>query len=182
MHTEFLLKRVGHRIKSARIAKKMTLEEVSRAVPGLSASALSNYEHGRREPPLIIFMQLARVFGVDADHLACLDGSTGVADAPADYIEGEVIRDHDNDHKHLSPPNPADDAAAAADASSGPMSMSMSMSMQDRMAIELFLELSDEGKKDTTTHILREKQTEDMRKDLAKARSEIAQLQQKKSG
>jgi transcriptional regulator with XRE-family HTH domain len=178
MHTEFLLKRVGHRIQSARIAKKMTLEDVSRAVPGLSASALSNYEHGRREPSLIIFMQLARVLGVDADHLACLDGSTGIADAPADYIEGEVIRDHDNDHKqqHLSPPpNPADDAAA--DASSGPMSMSM----QDRMAIQLFLELSDEGKKDTTTHILREKQTEDIKRDLARARAEITQLQQKKS-
>jgi transcriptional regulator with XRE-family HTH domain len=53
----------GERLRNARIAAKMTPEEVAVAV-GRSAVSINGYELGRIEPPIHVLAQIAAVCGV----------------------------------------------------------------------------------------------------------------------
>ena len=71
-------KESGQRLADARRDKKMTLEELSKAVHGfLSPSRLSNYEQGIRSLGIKESLALSKVLGVNASYLLCLDEEVG---------------------------------------------------------------------------------------------------------
>ena len=64
---------IGRRIKEAREALDLSLEELAKRTGGkLSKSRISNYEQGIRMPGPYEANVLAEVLGVDAAHLLCL--------------------------------------------------------------------------------------------------------------
>ena len=58
----------GKRLKAARIAKKMTQEELAEAV-GVTKGAIGNYESEVSSPKENILIALMKVLGVDANYL-----------------------------------------------------------------------------------------------------------------
>lgn len=59
---------VAQRIKALRSELKISQEELASRI-GISRSALSLYEIGRREPDFDIIQRLASLFGVSVDYL-----------------------------------------------------------------------------------------------------------------
>lgn len=59
---------LGMRITLLRAEKGWSQAELARRI-GVSASAVSMYEQGRREPSLGLLVRLAREFGVTTDYL-----------------------------------------------------------------------------------------------------------------
>lgn len=70
-------KEAGIRLKRARDAMGLSLEEAARRVPGLSKSRLGNWEQGTRTMPNEFAVKLAAVYGVKAAWLGCLDDDQG---------------------------------------------------------------------------------------------------------
>ena len=70
-------KEAGIRLKKAREANHLSLEEAARRVPGLSKSRLGNWEQGTRTMPNEFAVKLAAVYGVNAAWLGCLDNDEG---------------------------------------------------------------------------------------------------------
>jgi transcriptional regulator with XRE-family HTH domain len=67
-------KEAGRRLKAARNAKNLTLEELSKRLGGvLSPSRLSNYEQGTRMIGVQESLALYNVLGVPPAHLLCVD-------------------------------------------------------------------------------------------------------------
>ena len=66
----------GKRLKNARIAKKMTQEELAKAV-GVTKGAIGNYESEVSSPKEQILIELMKILGIDANYLY------------QDYIESE---------------------------------------------------------------------------------------------
>jgi transcriptional regulator with XRE-family HTH domain len=67
-------KEAGKRLKAAREAKGMTLQELSKRVGNLlSPSRLSNYEQGTRMLGVREALALHSVLGVQPSHLLCVD-------------------------------------------------------------------------------------------------------------
>lgn len=75
----------GKRIKAARLHNNMTLDEVCAKIPGLLASRLSNWEHGRNMVGVDEAKKLAPVLGVSAAYLLTLE------DAPDNQRERSLI-------------------------------------------------------------------------------------------
>ena len=69
---------LGARIAALRRQKNMNQHELARSL-GISSSAVGMYEQGRREPPLRLVVELARIFEVSTDYLL-----TGECVTPAD--------------------------------------------------------------------------------------------------
>lgn len=67
-------KLAGERIQAARKAAGFTSREsLAEEIPGLTFSALGNYEQGLRYPPPNILVALARILGEPASYLGALD-------------------------------------------------------------------------------------------------------------
>ena len=68
----------GRRLREARTAKGLTLEELSSKVGGLlSASRISNYEQGLRQIGIKEALALYRHLGVEPAYLLCVDVEEG---------------------------------------------------------------------------------------------------------
>lgn len=63
----------GRRLKQAREAKRLTLREVCEQVPGLTETALHNWEAGRRMLPIDKAKKLADALGTSAAYLLTLE-------------------------------------------------------------------------------------------------------------
>ena len=59
---------LGERLKALRKSRKMTQEDVAKAL-GLSKSTVGMYEQGRREPPYELLLKISELFGVSVDWL-----------------------------------------------------------------------------------------------------------------
>lgn len=59
---------IAPRIKRLREEAEANQDDVAKAI-GVTQPALSNYENGRRTPPLLTIVNLARYFGVGVDEL-----------------------------------------------------------------------------------------------------------------
>lgn len=70
----------GQRLRSARKAKALTLDELA-ATTGLGASRISNYEQGLRYMDPDVAHHLARVLGVRASWLMCVDDDDNMTPA-----------------------------------------------------------------------------------------------------
>ena len=71
-------KEAGRRLKTARIDKKLTLQELSKRTGGvLSTSRLGNYEQGTRMLGVEEALALRFPLGVSAAHLLCVDVEEG---------------------------------------------------------------------------------------------------------
>ena len=66
--TVAVLDAIGPRLRRLRSSRQLTLAEVA-ALSGLSVSALSRIETGRRQPTLDALIPLARAFGVSLDRI-----------------------------------------------------------------------------------------------------------------
>jgi mannose-6-phosphate isomerase-like protein (cupin superfamily) len=71
--TELERYRIGPRIKSLRLGKKMGLVQLG-AHTGLSPAMLSKIERGQLFPTLPTLLRIAMVFGVDLDHFFTREG------------------------------------------------------------------------------------------------------------
>lgn len=58
----------SRRIKELRLAKGLTLKDISLAI-GMSLMAYAHYEHGDREPSVDTIRKLCDIFDVSADYL-----------------------------------------------------------------------------------------------------------------
>ena len=63
-----LMEVIGQRMKAVRESRGMSLKELA-DLTGAYISNLSCYENGKRTPSLELFVELARVLGVSANHL-----------------------------------------------------------------------------------------------------------------
>lgn len=71
-------KEAGKRLRRAREAKRLTLDELCKRVGGLlSASRISNYEQGLRMIGVKEALALYSVLGVQPAHLLCVDVEEG---------------------------------------------------------------------------------------------------------
>ena len=70
-------KKVGTRLKAARDAVKLTLEQVCARGPGLLVSRLGNWEQGTRMIPNEFAQKLAPIYGVRAAWLVYLEEEDG---------------------------------------------------------------------------------------------------------
>ena len=71
-------KESGRRLQKARIAKKLTLQQLSKLTGGvLSTSRLGNYEQGTRMMGVEEALALRFPLGVSAAHLLCVDVEEG---------------------------------------------------------------------------------------------------------
>jgi transcriptional regulator with XRE-family HTH domain len=77
---------VGRRLKLAREAAGMTLEQVCAQVPGLKNNRLSNYEQGSRMLPVYLAKPIAAALGVSAEYLLT------ITDTPPDPREDRLVR------------------------------------------------------------------------------------------
>jgi transcriptional regulator with XRE-family HTH domain len=59
---------MGEKLKSLRIAKKLTQKQVADRI-GLAISAVSSYESGTRYPSYDVLIKLATMFHVSTDYL-----------------------------------------------------------------------------------------------------------------
>lgn len=59
---------IGNKIKEARLAKKMTQDELAKQL-GISKNAISNYENGVSTPKLELLVSLMNALGVDANYI-----------------------------------------------------------------------------------------------------------------
>lgn len=87
----------GKRLKAARMAKKLTMDELvdlyKNKFPGtgLNKGTLSKYENEKQEPMVSTVSRLAEILGISADYL------TGKTDNPKEYVKNIIqVRDTDN--------------------------------------------------------------------------------------
>ena len=85
------LRRIGSRLKKARVAKHLTQEQFAELV-GLSAGYIGMIERGIREPSLPTFLDMISVLEVTADEILC--------DA-VDYVSSSRLAEYDSDIKDL---------------------------------------------------------------------------------
>ena len=78
---------LGARIAALRRQKNMNQHELARNL-GISSSAVGMYEQGRREPPLRLIVDMARLFEVSTDYLL-----TGECVTPADVERLRALLD-----------------------------------------------------------------------------------------
>ena len=76
----------GRRIKAARLALGLRLEDVCSRIPELTVSRLSNWEQGRNLIGVEEAKKLAPVLGVSAGYILTLE------DAPADKRESALLQ------------------------------------------------------------------------------------------
>lgn len=80
--------KAGKRLKKAREDKNLSLQGLSQHLGGLlSASRISNYEQGTRMLGIKEALALAKVLGVNASYLLCVDGSDAEGDMTTQEIE-----------------------------------------------------------------------------------------------
>ena len=75
-----------NRIREARKAKYLTMKELGKNI-GVSESAVSMYETGRREPDHATLVNISNVIGVSVDYLLCC---TDIPD-PAEEIKSQPM-------------------------------------------------------------------------------------------
>ncbi len=80
------LRRIGSRLKKARVAKHLTQEQFAELV-GLSAGYIGMIERGIREPSLPTFLDIISALEVTADSVLC--------DA-VDYVSGSRLAEYDS--------------------------------------------------------------------------------------
>lgn len=85
------LRRIGRRLKKARVAKHLTQEQFAE-LAGLSVGYIGMIERGIREPSLPTFMEMISVLEVTADKILC--------DA-VDYVSSSRLAEYDSDIKNL---------------------------------------------------------------------------------
>lgn len=66
-------KETSNRLRAARDAINLTMADVCARIPGLTVSRLGNWEQGTRTMPNDFAKKLAKVYGVSAAWLACLE-------------------------------------------------------------------------------------------------------------
>jgi len=95
-----LNKKIGHRLRTARMAQKLSLAELATKTKTLSKSRISNYEQGIRRMGIEEALELADALdGLTATYLLCLDDTS-----PLTPMEWELIaryRDADDRGRDL---------------------------------------------------------------------------------
>ena len=73
---EGFMKRLGNRIKNARLSAGLTQEKVAELV-GVSRAAISRWELGEIEPKIEHLVALSDSLGISVDHLLGIDPKSG---------------------------------------------------------------------------------------------------------
>lgn len=83
----------GRRLKAARAAVRLSLRELSeRTGKVLSESRISNYEQGLRRMTPQIALMLAKILGVKATYLLCIDDGSGTVDEKEEELTPDETR------------------------------------------------------------------------------------------
>jgi transcriptional regulator with XRE-family HTH domain len=83
-----LNKKIGHRLRSARIGQKLSLSELAARTKTLSKSRISNYEQGIRRMGIEEAQELAEALdGMTPSYLLCLDDTSPLAPEEWQLIE-----------------------------------------------------------------------------------------------
>lgn len=80
-------RRIGPRLRAARLKRKMTLAAASRAT-GISTSTLSRLEVGRRRATLELLVPVARTYGVTLDDLVRVRDADEIAEQRSFIMNG----------------------------------------------------------------------------------------------
>ena len=82
-----LNKKIGHRLRTARMAQKLSLAELATKTKTLSKSRISNYEQGIRRMGIEEALELADALdGLTATYLLCLDDTSPLTPMEWDLI------------------------------------------------------------------------------------------------
>lgn len=71
-----MIQGLGERLTEQRLLRKLSQKEVATFL-GVSASVVSNYEHGERTPSVEILMALAGLYRCSTDYLLGIEKSNG---------------------------------------------------------------------------------------------------------
>src|SRR5690606_34540883 len=85
-----LLERLGPRLRAARQARGMTLQDLADAAE-MSASTLSRLESGKRQASLELLLPLTRRLGIGIDELVRAESPDPRVRRPAIHRDGMVI-------------------------------------------------------------------------------------------
>lgn len=82
-----LNKKIGQRLRTARMAQRLSLAELAARTKTLSKSRISNYEQGIRRMGLEEALELAEALDLTATYLLCLDDTSPLTPGEWTLIE-----------------------------------------------------------------------------------------------